>query len=361
MEQGCGDQCAGGPAGRMVELKDAVGLVLAHDITEIVPGRSKGPAYRKGHVVGPDDLDHLARLGKNHLYVLEMADNQMHENEAAELMAQALSGPGVIPAGPPAEGKVNLMAEHDGLLAIDVERLVEFNLVPEVMCATIHRHTPVRAGHLVAGTRAIPLLPERDNILKAVEVAERDGGLLRVLPMAARRVGLVVTGNEVASGLIQDRFAPIVTGKVEALGSSILGVRICPDDRFTVATAIKDLLAQGAEMIITTAGMSVDPDDVTRMAIADAGGHDLLYGTPVLPGAMFLVGKLDGPHGLVPVLGVPACALFHQATILDAVLPRVLAGEEFTRRKLAELAHGGFCQNCPEGCRFPICGFARGS
>jgi len=361
VDQGCGDQCAGGPAGRMVELKDAVGLVLAHDITEIVPGRSKGPAYRKGHVVGPEDLDHLARLGKNHLYVLEMAENQMHENQAAELMAEALCGPGVVPAGPPSEGKINLMAACDGLLAIDVDRLVEFNLVPEVMCATIHRHSPVKAGHLVGGTRAIPLLPERQNIQRAVQVAERDGGLLRVLTMPARRVGLVVTGNEVASGLIQDRFAPIVTEKVRDLGSSILDTRVCPDDRFTVATAIKDLLAAGAELIITTAGMSVDPDDVTRMAIADAGGQDLLYGTPVLPGAMFLVGKLAGPHGLVPVLGVPACALFHQATVLDVVLPRVLAGQEFTRRDIAELAHGGFCQNCPTGCRFPVCGFGRGS
>ena len=360
MEQGCGDQCAGGVAGKMVALDEAVGLILAHDITEIVPGKSKGPAFRKGHVVGPEDLARLAKMGKNHLYVLEMADDQMHENEAAEMMADALCGPGVIKAGPPSEGKINLLAEYDGLFQLDVDQLIRFNLVPEVMCATIHRHSPVKAGQLLGGTRAIPLLPLKENVAEAVKVAGENGGLMKVNAFKPTKVGVVVTGNEVASGLIQDRFEPIVTGKVQALGSSVVGARICPDDRLTVASAIRELLEAGAEMIITTAGMSVDPDDVTRMAIADAGGHDLLYGTPVLPGAMFLVGKLLGPSGPVPVLGVPACALFHPTTILDAVLPRVLAGEEFTRQKLAELAHGGFCQNCPDGCRFPVCGFARG-
>ena len=356
----CGDQCAAGPVGRLVDLDNAVGLVLAHDLTEVVPGQSKGPAFKKGHMVTEADLDRLARMGKRHLYVLEIAPHQMHENEAAEQLATALCGPGVVPAGPPSEGKINLLAAHDGLFEVNPERLTAFNLGGEVMCATIHRHSPVKKGQPLAGTRAIPLVVDRQAVAEAVALSTAEGGLLKVLPMAPLQAGLVVTGNEVASGLIEDRFAPIVSGKLQALGAGVLGVEFAPDDRTAVASAIRSLVRRGAQMIITTAGMSVDPDDVTRQAIADAGGRDLLYGTPVLPGAMFLYGWLDGPQGELPILGVPACALFHATTILDLILPRVLAGERFTRATIAALAHGGYCQSCSQGCRFPVCGFGRG-
>ncbi|MCF8041482.1 MAG: molybdopterin-binding protein [Desulfarculaceae bacterium] len=361
MEFDCGDQCAAGPVGRLVELDDAVGLVLAHDLTEIIPGQSKGPAFKKGHMVTPADLERLARMGKRHLYVLEIAPHEMHENEAAEQLAAALCGPGVEPLGPPSEGKITLVAAHDGLFQVDPARLTRFNLGGQVMCATIHRHSPVKKGHHLGATRAVPLVVERQAVAEAVELASAQGGLLCVAPMAPLKAGVVVTGNEVASGLIEDRFAPIVTGKLQALGAGVMGVEFAPDDRAAVASAIKGLVRRGAEIIITTAGMSVDPDDVTRMAIADAGGRNLLYGTPVLPGAMFLYGMMDGPQGELPILGVPACALFHPTTILDLILPRVLAGERFTRESIAALAHGGYCQNCADGCRFPVCGFGRGS
>jgi hypothetical protein len=361
MSEGCGDQCASPAVGRLVKLDDAVGLVLAHDVTEVIPGQSKGAAFKKGHVVGPEDLARLARMGKQHLYVLSIAPGQMHENEAAELMSRALAGPGVEPAGPPSQGRIDLRAAHDGLFDLDLARLTAFNLVPDVTCSTIHRLSPVKKGKLLAGTRAVPLVVGRAQVEQACAIAAEQGGLLRVLPYRPHQAGVVVTGNEVASGLIEDRFADIVTAKLQALGSSVMGVKICPDDRAAVAAAITSLLEQGADIILTTAGMSVDPDDVTRLAIADAGGRDLLYGTPLLPGNMFLVGALDGPAGEVPVLGVPACALFHAATALDIILPRVLTGERFTREKLAALAHGGFCQNCEGGCRFPVCGFGRGA
>ncbi len=360
MEFDCGDQCAVGPAGRMVKLEDAEGLVLAHDITEVVPGEKKGTAFKKGHVVSAGDLDHLARLGKRHLYVLEMTPEVMHENEGAELMSQALCGPGVEPGGPPSEGKITLVASKDGLYDLEVDRLKEFNKVPEVMCATIHRYTVVKKGQAVGGTRPIPLLIQKENVAAAVTIAEKDGGLMTVRALRPLQAGVVVTGTEVASGLIEDGFAPIITKKMEALGGGIMGVRYAPDDRLAVTSAIRELVNQGAEIIITTAGMSVDPDDVTRMSIADAGGVDLVYGTPVLPGAMFLVGELRGPKGRIPILGVPACALFHSTTVLDLVLPRVLAGEDFDRDKIAEMGHGGYCQNCVDGCRFPVCGFGRG-
>lgn len=361
MDFSCGDQCAAGQVGRLVSLAEAVGLVLAHDLTEIVPGQKKGPAFKKGHVVTQGDLEHLARLGKNHLYVLEIGPGQMHENEAAEILAAALAGPGVAKAGPPSEGKITLLAARDGLFDLDPARLKAFNLSGEVACATIHRRSPVKRGQALAGVRAIPLVVDRGAVARAAELAGRDGGLLSVQRLAPLQAGIVVTGNEVASGLIEDRFAPIVQAKLHDLGAGVMGVEIAPDDRAAVAGAIQNLVRRGAQMIITTAGMSVDPDDLTRLAIADAGGRDLLYGTPVLPGSMFLVGWLDGPAGELPILGVPACALFHQATVLDLILPRVLAGERLTRESLAELGHGGYCQNCADGCRFPVCGFGRGA
>ena len=361
MSMDCGDQCAATPAGRRVPVEEAVGLVLAHDITEVVPGKKKGPAFRKGHVVGPEDVDYLARLGKRHLYVLEIDRDQMHENEAAEAMAAALAGDGVMLAGPPEEGKINLLASRDGLFDLDPDQLLEFNLVPQVMCASIHRRTPVKKGQALAGTRAIPLVIDRENVEQACAVAGRGGGVFTVKAFQPLKAGVVVTGNEVASGLIEDRFAPIISGKMAALGGSVMGVRFAPDDRLAVAAAISELVRDGAEIIITTAGMSVDPDDVTRMAISDAGGVDLIYGAAVLPGAMFLVGELMTPHGRIPILGVPACALFHATTVLDLVLPRVLTGEKFDRVKIAALGHGGFCQYCPDGCRFPVCGFGRGA
>jgi len=336
-----------------------MGLALAHDVTEIVPGVSKGPAFRKGHVLTESDLAHLARLGKRQIYVLEIDDAHLHEDDAVARLVEALCGDGVSPAGPPSEGKVELVAVRDGLLEFDLERLVAFNEVPDVMCATRHRHTPVRQGERLAGTRAIPLVVARDRIDEACATAGH--GLIEVKFWRRARAGLVITGTEIAEGLIEERFQPIVARKLRALGSSVLDTRIVADDRAAVSGAIREMLEQRADIVITTAGMSVDPDDVTRLAIADAGGRDLEYGAPVLPGAMLLVGVLDGPDGEVPVLGVPACALFYKATVFDLVLPRVLAGERLTRADIARLAHGGYCTSCKGGCRFPECAFGKGA
>jgi len=349
------------PTGHTVPLSEAVGLVLAHDITEIVPGKKKGPAFCKGHVVTKQDLSHLSRLGKQNLFVLDIGPDQMHENEAAELLARALCGPGVRLAGPPKEGKIEFLADIDGLFYVDVDRLMDFNLVPDVMCATIHRYSPVKQGLRLAGTRAIPLVIGRGLVDKACTIAAETGNLLGVKPFRRLKVGMVVTGSEVASGLIDDKFGPIVSKKISTFKSTMIGVNIVTDDRLAIADNIKGFLGQGAEMIIVTGGMSVDPDDITRHAISDAGGRDLVYGAPVLPGAMLLTGVLDGPTGTVPILGVPACAMYYRTTVLDLVLARILAGEQLSRQDIAALAHGGFCQSCEDGCHFPACGFGRGA
>ncbi len=339
---------------KTIELKDAVGSKLAHDITEIRPGEFKGPAFRRGHTVCDADLCHLQKLGKNHLYVIDLAEDEIHENEAAVIMATALAGDGVIWKNGPREGKINLLADREGLLVINTAVLAAFNMVEEVICATLHNHALVNKGDLVAGTRAIPLVMKRTPIDRAAAIARQNGSVLSVRPLRRARVGLVITGNEVYHGLISDRFAPILNEKVTALGSEVAALDFAPDNAEVINKAIRSQLDQGCDLLLLTGGMSVDPDDVTRHGIRLAGATEVNYGAAVLPGSMFLVAYL----GDVPLLGVPACGLYHRITVLDLVLPRILAGEKIGKTELAFLGYGGLCKDCPE-CTYPKCHFGK--
>ncbi len=340
---------------KTIGLEEAVGTQLAHDITEIRPGEFKGPAFRKGHTVCDEDICRLQRLGKNHLYVIDLAEDEIHENEAAAILAGALAGEGIVWENHPREGKINLHAAWDGLLQINVQSLAAFNQVDEVMCATLHNHTLVQQGELVGGTRALPLIMKRAAIERAAAIARQNSAVLVVRPLARARAGLVVTGNEVYHGLIQDRFAPVLTKKVEALGSEVVSLDFAPDDAEAIARVIRSHLNGGCDLLLLSGGMSVDPDDVTRHGIRLAGATEIHYGAAVLPGAMFLVAYL----GKVPLLGVPACALHHGITALDLVLPRILAGEHIGKSELAFLGHGGLCRDCPE-CSYPHCPLGKG-
>ena len=339
---------------KKIKLQEAIGSKLAHDITEIRPGEFKGPAFRRGHTVCEADLCHLQRLGKNHLYIIDLADDEIHENEAAVILATALAGDGIVWKGGPREGKINLLAERDGLLVINTAALAAFNLVDEVMCATLHNHTLVKEGDLVAGTRAIPLVMKRTLIERAAAIARQNGSVLSVNPLRSARVGLVITGNEVYHGLIQDRFVPILTEKVAALDSEVAALDFAPDDAELINQVISSQLDQGCDLLLLSGGMSVDPDDVTRHGIRLAGATEVNYGAAVLPGSMFIVAYL----GEVPLLGVPACGLYHRITVLDLVLPRILAGEKIGKAELAFLGHGGLCLDCPE-CTYPHCPFGK--
>jgi hypothetical protein len=340
---------------KTIKLKDAVGTTLAHDITEIRPGEFKGPAFRKGHKVCDEDICHLQRLGKNHLYVIDLDEDEIHENEAAAILAKALSGEGIVWEDDPREGKIKLLAGIDGLLSVDSASLAAFNMVEEVMCATLHNHSPVKKGEQVAATRAIPLTMKREPIEAAAAIAGRDGSVLKIRPFRRKKVGLLVTGSEVYNGLIEDRFAPILTEKIESLGSEVITLDFAPDEADTIAKVIRSDLEKGCELILLSGGMSVDPDDVTRHGIKLAGATELHYGAAALPGAMFLTAYL----GEVPLLGVPACGLHHRTTALDLVLPRILVGERIGRKELALLGHGGLCRECPE-CNYPCCSFGKG-
>lgn len=337
-----------------VPVEQAVGMVLPHDITEIVKDSFKGRAFRKGHIIRNEDIDHLRRLGKEHIYVLRLGPEEIHENEAALLMAEALSGTGVEYSPEIVEGKATLTASVDGLLKIDRRALLRFNLLGEVLCATLQDNTPVRKGEQVAATRLIPLMAKRRLVAEAIAIAASRTPIVRVLPLTKVHVGLVITGSEVFYGRIQDRFEQVLRDKLAGLGSTVTSVSFAPDDPQLIAAEIRKCLDKGAELIVTSGGMSVDPDDVTRLGIKEAGAEAIVYGTPVLPGAMFLVARI----GTVPVLGVPACGMFHKITVLDLVLPRILTGETIGRKELAAMGHGGLCRNCAP-CRYPVCSFGK--
>jgi molybdenum cofactor synthesis domain-containing protein len=339
---------------KKIRLEEAIGTKLAHDMTEIRPGEFKGAAFQKGHTVCNEDLCRLQKMGKNHLYVVDLDEDEIHEDQAAAILADALAGDGIVWKDEPREGKIKLMAGRDGLFAVNTAVLAAFNMVDEVMCATLHNHTLVKKGELVAATRAIPLTMKRAPIDRAAAIARQNGAVLAVNTIRKARVGLVVTGNEVYHGLIEDRFAPILSEKVETLGSQVAGVTFAPDDAGLISKAIRSHLDQGCDLLMLSGGMSVDPDDVTRQGIRSAGASEMHYGASVLPGAMFLVAYL----GDVPLLGIPACGLFHRITVLDLVLPRMLAGEKIGKAELAFLGHGGLCKDCEE-CVYPHCPFGK--
>jgi formylmethanofuran dehydrogenase subunit E len=341
---------------RCVAVADAVGRKALHDMTRIVPGESKGAEFLAGQTITAGDVCRLQQMGRNTIYVQDEslpADAWVHENEAALTFAKRMAGPGIACSDAPREGKIDFRAAAPGLLHLELEALERFNMVPHVMCATRQHHALVEEGRLVGGTRAIPLFLSRENFSRAL-AALGESPLLSVLPLRQARVGVLVTGTEVFQGLIEDRFAPIIRAKAEALGSTVIGVEFAPDDRQAIADGVRRLLDLGTDLIVTTAGLSVDPDDVTRGGLDDAGLTDTLYGAPLLPGAMTLVGRI----GDVQVLGVPACALFFKTTSLDVILPRLLAGVRLTRRDLARLAEGGVCLQC-NTCTYPKCTFAK--
>jgi len=335
-------------------VEQAVGMVLPHDITEIVKDSHKGRAFKKGHIIRQEDIDHLKRLGKDNIYILTLETDEIHENEAAALLAGSLAGQGIAMSASAVEGKITLTAARDGLLRVNVDTLYRFNLLGEVMCATLHDNTPVQKGETVAATRLIPLVAPRSLVVKAAGIAAENGHILQVLPLRSANAGLVITGSEVFHGRIKDRFEEVLREKLEKLGSRIHSVEFAPDDVALIAAAIGRCLAAGADLIVTSGGMSVDPDDMTRAGILAAGAIETTYGTPVLPGAMLLVGRI----GEVPIAGVPACGMYHKITVLDLLLPRILTGASIGREELARMGHGGLCRNC-KVCHYPVCNFGK--
>jgi len=337
---------------KTVPVQDAVGMVLCHDMTRIVPGESKGPAFRKGHVIAEADIPALLEIGKEHIYVLTLEEGRIHEDEAARRIARAAAGPGIT-LSEVSEGRINFQAVP-GLLQVNVEALGRINSIDEVVLATMHDGQQITSPRAVAGTRVVPLVIDEWKISRVEAVCAEYPFVVGVRPFRRHNVGLVTTGSEVFHGRIKDGFGPVIRRKFEALGSDVMGQKLTCDDPETTRDAILAFIAEGADMVVVTGGMSVDPDDQTPTAIRSTGARVITYGSPTFPGVMFMVAMLDG----VPILGLPGCVMYYRASIFDLVVPRLLAGVEITREDIVAMGHGGFCASC-DVCRYPVCPFGK--
>ena len=335
-----------------IRVEDAIGMTLAHDITKIAPG-FKGPAFKRGHLIKQEDIPELLNIGKEHVYVLSLNADEVHEDQAAIRMAGAVAGSG-LERTEPSEGRVNLKATYPGLVKIKEEALKEINLLGEMIVVTIHSDTVCKKGTPVAGMRIIPLSIEENKLAKMEKLARQHFPVVNMAPFTLTKVGLIITGSEVAKGRIEDRFTPVLTKKVEKIGCTVNNRTIVTDDDEQIAAKIKEFRANGSEVIICSSGMSVDPDDATPSGIRKSGAEIRFYGLPVLPGAMFMYGKLGATH----IMGVPACVLHSPATAFDKLFPIVATGEELTFEGTRGLGHGGYCMNC-DHCNYPVCPFCK--
>jgi molybdenum cofactor synthesis domain-containing protein len=323
---------------KVIPVEAAVGLPLAHDITEIIPGKHKGPAFRRGHIIRQEDVAKLLDVGKANIYVMELEKDELHEEDAARRLAKAAAGSN-LKLTDPSEGRINLVAAISGLLKVNVDLLYRFNSLGDLMLATLPGDRFVKEGTVVAGTRTIPVLV-KESLVQQAEALCKDNPIVQVLPMPAKHVRLVVTGSEVFTGRIKDGFGPIVSKKVGELGSSVDSVELSPDDPDVIAGHIKNAKQAGADMILVSGGMSVDPDDKTPEGIRRSGAKVETHGFPVLPGSMFLLAYLGG----TPVMGLSGCVLHDPFTAFDALLPRLIAGEKITRADIMAMGHGGLAK-----------------
>lgn len=343
---------------KCIKTTEAAGHVLCHDVTRIIPGEFKGPVFKKGHIVTEEDIPVLLSVGKENLYVWEKLPGMLHEDEAAKVLRDVcIRDSKCFYSTDPSEGKITIKAAATGLLKVRTDAMNAINSIGEIMIATTHGNFPVKEGDVIAGTRIIPLVIEEEKLAMAKQAAGEEA-LLSILPFNASKAGIIVTGNEVASGRIKDAFGPILRKKLSEYDVTILGQKILSDDRSNITQAILEYAREGADLVLVSGGMSVDPDDRTPGAIKDTGARIITYGVPVLPGAMFLLAYLEIDGRSITVMGLPGCVMYAGRTIFDLVLPRVLAGEKLTKEELAVYGEGGLCLNCLE-CHFPNCGFGK--
>ena len=367
---------------KLMKTTEAVGQVLCHDITQIIPGVKKDAVFRKGHIITKEDIPVLLSVGKDTIYIWENDETMMHENEAAEVLYRmsacgtnsneadaeghceaAESGAfggtaSKMHPSPVKEGKIEVIADCDGLLKVDSEKLKKVNSFGEMMIATRHGNTTVKKGDKLAGTRIIPLVIKKDKLEAASHICD-DGPILDIKPFVVRKAAIITTGNEVFHGRIQDAFTPVIEKKIAEFGAQMMFHEVFDDDDQKITDGCLRAIEAGAEIVFCTGGMSVDPDDKTPLAIKNTGARFVSYGSPVLPGAMFLLSYYDAGDRLVPICGLPGCAMYNKRTIFDIVLPRLMACDMILADELAGLGEGGLCLNC-DVCTFPNCGFGKG-
>ena len=336
---------------KKIKIQDAVGRALCHDITEMNDG-FKGVAFQRGHIVQESDIAHMLRIGKQHIFVWEENAGQIHEDDCAIRMARMAPVEGAHYTEP-AEGKVLLYADRRGMFRVNRKLLDKLNAIGDITICTLPDHYPVEAGARLASMRIVPLVTEEAQIIEAERLCAEET-LLALRPYRHKKVGVIITGSEIYHGRVQDKFGPVIRTKLERYPSQIIGIRICDDDQEAIVDAAREHLQNGADFLIFTGGMSVDPDDLTPSAIRQLGAQIITHGTPSQPGNMTLVAYL----GHIPILGVPGAAIKLPTTVFDVLLPQIFAGDRICKEELIGLADGGLCQMCPH-CHWPNCTFGR--
>jgi molybdenum cofactor synthesis domain-containing protein len=342
---------------KLVKTVDAVGHIICHDMTRIIKDVSKDAAFKKGHVVKKEDIPVLLSMGKEHLYVWEKKEGILHENEAAEILYEICKNDYMKPT-PVKEGKIEIIAEVDGLFKLDTKRLHQLNSLGEMIVATRHGNTVVKKGDKLAGTRIIPLVIEKEKMEKAREVGAGIP-IMEIMPFKHKKVGVVTTGSEVFHGRIKDTFGPVIMEKLSEFDTEIMGQTIVDDDKEVISNAILSYIEEGADIVVCTGGMSVDYDDCTPGAIKQTGAEIVIYGAPILPGAMLMVSYYEHDGRQIPIIGLPGCVMYSKRTVFDLILPRIMADDKVTKSDFQRLGSGGLCLDC-HVCTYPNCGFGKG-
>lgn len=336
---------------KLIKTEDAVGQILCHDITQIIKGVSKGPVFKKGHIIKEEDIPVLLNVGKENIYIWENNENILHENDAAVILYNACKGENMH-GSDISEGKIELISDIDGLLKIDRDRLKKINSFGEMMIASRHGNFPVKKGDKIAGTRIIPLVIEKEKMQK---VEDMGSGIFNVVPYKIKTAGIITTGSEVLKNRIKDTFTPVIKEKLAEYNIDVTEHKLCGDDNKLITDTINSMVENGVDIVVCTGGMSVDPDDRTPLAIKNSGAEVVTYGAPVLPGAMFMLAY----KGDVPVVGLPGCVMYSKRTVFDLALPRLAAGDRISKDDLDVLGEGGLCLSC-DVCTYPNCGFGKG-
>jgi len=338
---------------KKVKVEHAVGMTLAHDITEVVPGKKKDVAFQRGRVIEREDIEKLLDLGKQHIFVFDKEIKGIHEDEAGMRIAQSIMDQQHMETVPPKEGKVSIKSAVNGLFYVNDKHLYEINRIPDVLLSVVPNRHPVKPGDIIAATRIIPLYIKEKELKRVERIGEN--GVISIRPFKYFKIGLVITGSEIFSGRIKDG-SYVVEEKIKGYGLEIAGKTLVPDNVHAIRDATLGHFNEGAEIVVTTGGLSVDPDDLTMEGIEATGAEILFYGTPVFPGAMFLVARLKGKY----ILGAPACVYYNRNTVFDIILTRIMAGERMHKHDMVKLSYGGLCLHC-DVCHYPMCFFGRGT
>lgn len=336
-----------------IAVEKAVGKTIPHDMTQIIPKEYKGARFKKGYIIKEEDVEILRDMGKEHIYVIDLAEGYLHEDEAAARMVELTTAAG-IDISEPEEGKIELKAKFKGLFKINTELLFGANNIKDLLLTTIHNDVPVEKGDVLAGIRVNPLVVEEEKITELADLLAGEK-IFEVIPFQNPKVGVVITGNEVYSGRIEDKFLPVLKRKFRRWGGDLMRAIFVPDDQAKITAALLELKEEGAEVLITGGGMSVDPDDLTPTGIRKTGAEIVSFGAPVLPGNKLMTAYLED----IPLLGLPACVIFYEITVFDLIYPRILAGDKIDKDLITKLSLGGLCRHC-EKCTFPNCGFGKG-